>query len=225
MAAEMHATSLRVSRPHTKAIRLMLISRSSLLKPSPLLRWVRTISPSSISTLRPRALRRCSMTSESVLLPAPESPVNQMVNPIFAMCISSSKFTIYSIESRALYPYSPLTQKAHASISLECLALHIGRDRHAQLLENGGSHIHQLQAGQFSPADSFVNGRIMLNHDTELRVVAIVRAGIVIKGVNGTVPDRANRAPEEIAEVDDQVGRNAIDLVVHFLGLKDGGAN
>ena len=79
----MQITPLRVSKLQTKPIRLMLVSRSSRLKPRPLLKCVRTISPSSTSTLRPRAFRRCSITSESVLLPEPERPVNQIVKPVF----------------------------------------------------------------------------------------------------------------------------------------------
>src|SRR6266566_8550567 len=85
MAAEMHTTSLRVSRLATNAMRLMLVSRSSRLNPSPLLKCVRTISPSRISTLHPRSFKRCSMISERVLFPEPESPVNQIVKPLFAI--------------------------------------------------------------------------------------------------------------------------------------------
>src|SRR5438034_3519648 len=78
-------TPLRVRRAHTKAIRLMLVSRSARLKPRPLLKWVRTTSPSSTSTLRPRALRRCSTAWARVLLPALGRPVNQMVTPLLVM--------------------------------------------------------------------------------------------------------------------------------------------
>src|SRR5439155_4701406 len=81
----MHTTPLRVRRLHTKAMRLMLVSRSSRLKPSPLLKCVRTISPSSTSTLCPRSFRHCLMISARVLLPEPESPVNQSVKPVCAI--------------------------------------------------------------------------------------------------------------------------------------------
>src|SRR5689334_5098464 len=60
----------------------MLVSRSSLLKPSPLLRLVRTSSPSSTSTRLPRALSRGVSASVSVDFPAPDIPVNQRVNPL-----------------------------------------------------------------------------------------------------------------------------------------------
>src|SRR5437879_6494919 len=81
----MHITPLRVSRLATNAMRFMLVSRSSRLKPNPLLKCVRTISPSSTSTLSPCSLKRHSMISERVLFPEPERPVNQMVKPVFVM--------------------------------------------------------------------------------------------------------------------------------------------
>src|SRR5262245_32641205 len=63
-------------------MRRMLVSRSSLEKPRPLLRFVRTSSPSSTSTLTPRA-RSCGTSAlVSVVLPAPDNPVNHNVNPV-----------------------------------------------------------------------------------------------------------------------------------------------
>src|SRR5438445_7237529 len=82
MAATMTITPCRASSSLTKPMRRMLVSRSSLLKPSPLERWVRTTSPSSSSTLAPAARRRASIRLEMVLLPAPESPVNQSTKPL-----------------------------------------------------------------------------------------------------------------------------------------------
>src|SRR5262245_51596028 len=62
-------------------MRRMLVSRSSFEKPRPLLRFVRTSSPSSTSILTPRA-RSCGTSSlVSVVLPAPDNPVNHNVNP------------------------------------------------------------------------------------------------------------------------------------------------
>src|SRR5260370_41121831 len=60
----------------------MFVSRSSLENPRPLERLVRTSSPSNISTFS-----LCAASSEAnavakVVLPAPESPVNQTVNPL-----------------------------------------------------------------------------------------------------------------------------------------------
>src|SRR5579884_2980043 len=128
MAAEIQATPLRVSRLHTKAMRLMLVSRSSRLKPRPLLRCVRTTSPSRISTLRPRACKRCSIASESVLLPAPERPVNQIVKPVvFAMYISFSLFftavLAYSNISMYAYPQIHVTGIYGYSLHIRELAL------------------------------------------------------------------------------------------------------
>src|SRR5581483_5075926 len=62
-------------------MRRMLVSRSSREKPSPLLRFVRTSSPSRTSMRTPRSRSRGARYSASVDLPAPESPVNQSVNP------------------------------------------------------------------------------------------------------------------------------------------------
>src|SRR5437764_4815799 len=59
------------------------------------------MSPSRISTLRPRALRRSSIASESVLLPAPESPVNQIVNPLWVMFVHPPSFI--SIQFKSLF--------------------------------------------------------------------------------------------------------------------------
>src|SRR5215475_5114826 len=81
IAAVITGTPLRLSRSATKAIRRLLVSRSSFEKPSPLERFSRTTSPSRISSFEPRSRRCPSSNLEMVVLPAPESPVNQRVNP------------------------------------------------------------------------------------------------------------------------------------------------
>src|SRR5919201_382365 len=65
----------------------MLVSRSSLEKPRPLERFSRTTSPSSTSIREPRLRNSSSTIFEMVVLPAPESPVNQSVKP-FSSAIS-----------------------------------------------------------------------------------------------------------------------------------------
>src|SRR5450759_4737793 len=125
MAAEMQTTLLRVKSAQTKPMRLILVSRSSRLKPRPLLKCVRTISPSSTSTLRPRSFRRFSMISERVLFPAPESPVNQIVNPVFA----TNSFSSYAL---------------YALFQLKCFPLHISGNRNPKLFQDCRGHIHQL---------------------------------------------------------------------------------
>src|SRR5947209_15022313 len=77
----MAITPLRDNSSQTNPMRRMFSSRSSLLKPSPFERWVRTTSPSSTSTLAFNRRSRCSNRFEIVLLPAPDIPVNQSVNP------------------------------------------------------------------------------------------------------------------------------------------------
>ena len=85
-------TSLRESRFATKAIRRMLVSRSSFEKPRPFERFSRTTSPSSTSSLEPRL--RSSLTRWVVIvdLPEPESPVNQRQKPF-----SSDSFQMPSL--------------------------------------------------------------------------------------------------------------------------------
>src|SRR5260370_40703916 len=69
----------------------MLVSRSSFENPSPLDRLVRMISPSSTSTLCPSPLSSPSINLASVVLPAPDRPVNQIVKPFPAICFSKQK--------------------------------------------------------------------------------------------------------------------------------------
>src|SRR5579885_2233659 len=59
----------------------MLVSRSSLENPSPFDRFIRTSSPSRISTRCWRLRSSWATRLARVDLPAPESPVNQRVNP------------------------------------------------------------------------------------------------------------------------------------------------
>src|SRR5581483_5395602 len=78
----MAITPLRESNSQTNPMRRMFSSRSSRLKPSPLDKCVRTTSPSSNSTFAPAAHKRRYSKVEMVLLPAPERPVNQTVQPL-----------------------------------------------------------------------------------------------------------------------------------------------
>src|SRR5918997_289314 len=81
MAETITPTPLRVRRSATKPILRMFVSLSSLEKPRPLERLVRTMSPSSTSTLPNLSLSSRSTISLMVVLPAPERPVNHSVNP------------------------------------------------------------------------------------------------------------------------------------------------
>ena len=55
-----------------------------------------------------------------------------------------------------------------------------------------------------------------------LGMVCVVRAGVVLERVDPLVaPDGADGAPEEVAEVDDQVRRDAVHLLVGLLGHVD----
>src|SRR2546423_8527800 len=82
IAETITAAPCRVSREATQPMRSMFVSRSSFEKPRPLQRCSRTSSPSSHSTERPRRSSSGRTSSAIVVLPAPESPVNQRVNPL-----------------------------------------------------------------------------------------------------------------------------------------------
>src|SRR5687767_1676127 len=60
----------------------MLVSRSSLEKPSPFERFSRTTSPSSTSSFEPRLRNSLTRWVVIVDLPEPESPVNQRQKPL-----------------------------------------------------------------------------------------------------------------------------------------------
>src|SRR5215207_5656009 len=81
MAETITPTPLRLSKSATKPILRMFVSLSSRLKPKPLLRLVRTMSPSRTSTLPNLSLSSLSTISLMVVLPAPERPVNHSVKP------------------------------------------------------------------------------------------------------------------------------------------------
>src|SRR6266404_2483281 len=82
MADTTTAAPCRVSRDATQPMRSTFASRSSFENPSPCERCMRTMSPSSFSTRRPRSSNAGPTRSAIVVLPDPERPVNQSVNPI-----------------------------------------------------------------------------------------------------------------------------------------------
>src|SRR3954468_7208549 len=90
MALATATTPLRLRIWQTNPMRRMFVSRSSLENPSPLLRWVRTTSPSSTSTFMPRLRSSFTTISLTVVLPAPLRPVNQSVNPLCSMLAACS---------------------------------------------------------------------------------------------------------------------------------------
>src|SRR5262245_38195374 len=49
-------------------------------------------------------------------------------------------------------------------------------------------------------------------------VVRFIRSGVVLEGVDAAHADRADRAPVEVAEVDDEVRRDAVHAPVEVLG-------
>src|ERR671932_439364 len=87
----------------------MFIFLSSLEKPSPLERLVRTTSPSKTSTRWPLSRSSFSTISLMVVLPDPESPVNHKVNPrpnlvSFSMLFFFTSCLVYSLSFSACKP-------------------------------------------------------------------------------------------------------------------------
>ena len=74
----------------TSAIRLIFSARSSAEKPRLELRPVRILSPSRTLQRKPLAANACSNAEATVLLPEPESPVNQTVRPLWPINASFS---------------------------------------------------------------------------------------------------------------------------------------
>ena len=87
-------------------MRRMFSSRSSFPNPSPLERCVRTTSPSRTSTLAPRARSRSASRPESVLLPAPDIPVNHNVHPLCVLATGLRPVGIFgSVGHREMNPF------------------------------------------------------------------------------------------------------------------------
>src|SRR6476659_2865208 len=92
-------------------MRRMLVSRSSLLNPNPLLRLVRTSSPSRISTRLPCACSFPITALARVDLPAPDKPVNHKVNPRCIVSVLLLPSVIYEqVQLKAVGP----AQRIHA---------------------------------------------------------------------------------------------------------------
>src|SRR5215218_8171294 len=83
-------------------MRRTFVSRSSFENPSPFDKFVRTSSPSSTSTHKPRALSSGTSLPASVVLPAPESPVSHRTNP--RPSFNSRLITLLSSARRARRP-------------------------------------------------------------------------------------------------------------------------
>ena len=59
-----------------------------------------------------------------------------------------------------------------------------------------------------------------------LGVVRVVRTGVVLERLDALVAsDRPDRAPEEVAEHDDEVGGDALRVAVQLLRLEHGGGD
>ena len=88
-------------------------------------------------------------------------------------------------------------------------ALHIRRDRFAHVMQHRRRDIHDLR---LQAAAAQIARRIVEDEHALLRVIGIVGAGVVLEGVDAVETERADRAPRQIAEVHDQIGRDVVDL-------------
>src|SRR5689334_17652814 len=109
-------------------MRRMFVSRSCLEKPRPCERFSRTSSPSRISTWWPSSFRRLPTCSASVLLPAPERPVNQRMKPRPFMSAQFA-FEVRHLEALLVHDRA-VAEVAHLA---EELAV-VGRDDHVRVL-------------------------------------------------------------------------------------------
>ena len=80
-----------------------------------------------------------------------------------------------------------------------------------------GAHVDELQPVDLAGP---LTRQPLHDEDPVAVVVRAVGAGVVLVGVEAGVADRADRAPLEVAEVDDQVGRHAAHLGVDVLRLE-----
>src|SRR5207244_2334890 len=157
----------------------MFVSRSSLLNPSPLLRWARTTSPSRTSTRWPLQRSACARSWASVVLPAPESPVNQTTKPWSARLISDSR-----------------------AGEVQDLANHVAGDRLLQLVECGWGDITNMSALD-PPLPSPLG--IVADEHAKLRVIAAVGAGVVLSRIDALEPQASHCPPVDGASIDDDL--------------------
>src|SRR5688500_1691976 len=112
----------------------MFVSRSSFENPRPLERFCRTVSPSSTSIADPRASTSSTTSLLIVVFPAPESPVNQSVNP----CSSAISVRLLSIRD-----YQDLRNLFPGELVRRCLA----RRQHLAHLCTGKEQVRVLLVG------------------------------------------------------------------------------
>jgi hypothetical protein len=62
------------------------------------------------------------------------------------------------------------------------------------------------------------------NERTELRVIAVIRSGVVLLHVDPVVSDTTYRPPRETTEVNNQIRGNVTHCAIGFFGLEYDGA-
>src|SRR5574337_124571 len=91
---------------------------------------------------------------------------------------------------------------------------HPGRGQDAEAPEERWGAVHDLEITLLSPG---LPQRVGEDQDPAPGVVRVVGAGIVLEDVDGAMTDASHGAPVQVAEVDQQVGRNPSALPVDLL--------
>ena len=115
MSETMAFTPFRVNNLHTYIILLLWVSLSSLLKPRPLLRFLRTLSPSKSSTFSLLAFSSRSTFWAIVVFPEPGRPVSQTTKPCSVFIDYASSTTLPSMSSGIGIPMTLRTVGAKSS--------------------------------------------------------------------------------------------------------------
>src|SRR6266511_4392809 len=198
--------------------RRIFSSRSSLENPSPLQMLVRTTSPSRTSTASPRSRKARAVISETVVLPAPDSPVNQRVKPSCITNLPPDPVPKGRGRNRS-HPPLPFREGGRGVRSCrDHPTLHVAWDLFVEQVEDSRTQVDQSEARRRSAPSAIA---LVENEDALLSVVGVVWTSVVFEGVHRAVADAADRAPVQIAKVHDQVRRDVSDRAIDLLRLVD----
>src|SRR5680860_634135 len=183
----------------------MLMSRSSLEKPRPLDRFSRTTSPSRISIGTSASSSLCSTICAIVVLPDPDSPVNQMTHPRsrFA-CLMSLFLSPSDDRGPGLFLKHRGPESAWGGLETE-------------QVEDRRMDVPQMQT-LLRPC--FLAGSVVHDEDALLGVVRLVGAGVVLERVDRSMSHRPDRTPLQLAEDHDEIRSHAVVLLIYLFRLE-----
>src|ERR1700687_1871811 len=118
---------------------------------------------------------------------------------------------LFSLLNASLRP-----MKVIAPRCIDRPALHVARNRHAEVAQDGRRDIHDLQPVETPPA--VIAPAVTHDANSIPVVVGTIRPDIVVEGIHTVEADAADRSPAQVAEVHDEGGGDAGGLVVHSLG-------